>query len=415
MNNYYQNIDSGRLSVNVFTEDMGLPAQNATVNIAPADNPEGIIEQLITNSSGQTQEVTLPTPPVEFSMQQENELQPYRSYNMRVTMEGYKEVRINGVQLFPDTTAIQQVNLQPQTDTGVQGQDITVMPPVLWGDYPEKIPEDPVKPLPAPMNYIVLPNPVVPEYIIVHDGAPSNANAQNYWVPFKDYIKNVASCEIYSNWPEATIRANVLAILSFTLNRVYTEWYRSRGYDFTITNSTAYDHAFSYGRNIYQEISTVVDDIFTTFVTRPDIKQPLLTQYCDGKKVQCAGWMTQWGSKSLGDQGYNAVDILKNYYGSDIYLMQAEKVEGVPSSFPGENLQMGSTGPSVRTIQEQLNAISNNYPAIGKMAVDGIYGNATREAVEVFQGVFNLPATGIVDFATWYQISRIYVAVTKMA
>lgn len=409
-----QTIDNGRLGVNVYVNQIGLPAENATVNVTPSDNPASTLEQLTTNSSGRTDEITLPAPPLEFSMQPEQD-QPYRAYDVAVTLDGYKEVRVKGIQIFPDSTAIQNIRLEPLEESDSQGEDISIAPPVLWGNYPAKVPEDSVKPLPPPMNYIVLPDPVVPEYIIVHDGAPSDTNVANYWVPFKDYIKNVASCEIYSTWPDATIRANVLAILSFTLNRVYTEWYRSRGYSFTITNSTAYDQAFSYGRNIFQEISTIVEEMFTTFITKPNIKQPLFTQYCDGQRVKCPGWMSQWGSKYLGDQGYNSVNILKNYYGSEIYLMQAEKVEGVPSSFPGENLQMGSTGPNVRTIQEQLNAISDNYPAINKIIVDGVYGNNTRTAVETFQNVFGLPSSGIVDFATWYKISQIYVAVTNMA
>lgn len=413
-NGSVQTAGNGRLNVNVYMGAVGTPAENAIVKITSSDDPSGEMEQLVTNSSGRTEVITLPTPPTEFSMDPEQE-QPFRRYNIDVLLDGFKETIINGVQLFPDTTAIQEVRLEPITTSGIQQQEITIPPPVLWGDFPGKIPEAPVKPLPPPLNYIVLPNPVVPEFIIVHDGAPSDASAANYWVPFKDYIKNVASCEVYSNWPTETIRANILAILSFTLNRVYTEWYRSRGYEFTITSSTAYDHAFSYGRNIFQEISFIVDEIFTTFITKPDIKQPLLTQYCDGQNVTCPGWMTQWGSKSLGDQGYNAVDILKSYYGSEIYLMQAERVEGVPSSFPGEPLQMGSTGQSVRTIQEQLNAISNNYPAIGKLAVDGIYGNGTRLSVETFQDIFNLPSSGIVDFGTWYRISQIFVAVTQIA
>ncbi|MDR1664341.1 MAG: peptidoglycan-binding protein, partial [Clostridiales bacterium] len=192
-------------------------------------------------------------------------------------------------------------------------------------------------------------------------------------------------------------------------------WYRNRGYDFTITNSTQFDQAFTYGRNIFADISLVVDEIFNTYITKPGIRQPLFTQYCDGKKSQCPGWMTQWGSKALGDQGYTAMDILKNYYGWDIYLTEAEQVEGVPSSFGGKSLQVGSTGAAVRTIQEQLNAITNNFPALKKVAVDGAYGQSTLNAVEKFQSVFKLPATGMVDKATWYKISEIYVAVTELA
>ena len=251
--------------------------------------------------------------------------------------------------------------------------------------------------------------------MIVHDGHPTNVNAPKYWVPFKDYIKNVASSEVYANWPEETLKANILCIISFTLNRVFTEWYRNQGHDFTITSSTAVDQKYSHGRNIFTEISMVVDNLFNTYITRPGIRQPLFAQYCDGRRVSCPNWLSQWGSKYLGDQGYDAVSILRHYYGSDIYLANAPKVEGVPSSFPGTSLQTGSSGPNVRTIQEQLNTISNNFPAIPKVRVDGTFGEETRNAVLAFQRIFDLPQSGIVDFPTWYRISGIYVALARLA
>ncbi len=282
------------------------------------------------------------------------------------------------------------------------------------GDYPPKIPEMEIKPVPIPSNQVVLPQPVVPSIIVVHGGRPEDNTAPNYQVAFKDYIKNVASSEIYATWPRETLKANILAILSFTLNRVYTEWYRGKGYDFTITNSTAFDQAFTFGRNIFQEISDVVDEIFTTYISRPNIIQPLFTQYCDGKDINRDGWLSQWGSKDLGEWGYNALQILKNYYGYDIILKQAEKVEGVPMSFQGV-LKIGSTGEAVRTIQHQLNVISNNYPLIPKLIEDGVYGQRTAEAVKIFQQIFKLPANGEVNFPTWYSISDIFVAVSKLA
>jgi hypothetical protein len=198
------------------------------------------------------------------------------------------------------------------------------------------------------------------------------------------------------------------------MNRVYTEWYRNKGYDFTITNSTRFDQAFVYGRNIFTEISRVVDELFTNYITKPNIRQPLFAEYCDGKRVQCPTRLSQWGSKALGDQGYTAVNILKHYYGWETYLAQAEEVAGVPSSFTG-NLNMNSTGAAVKTVQTQLNAISNNYPALKKIAVDGVYGADTQNAVQKFQSIFNLPQTGLVDRRTWYRIGEVYVAVTKMA
>ncbi|MDR1531551.1 MAG: peptidoglycan-binding protein [Clostridiales bacterium] len=405
--------DQGRLQIGAFDLNQGRPAAGVTINVTTSDGM--VIDELVTDDSGQTAEIYLHTPPLSYSMEA-GQPRPYDEYGISASVEGYEPVRISGVQILPDCSARQDVYLQPAAAPG-ESATIRIPPPALWGSYPQKIPEDPAKELPAETGFVVLPDPVVPEYIVVHAGTPANTGAQNYFVPFKDYIKNVASCEIYANWPEETLKANVMAILSFTLNRVYTEWYRSRGYNFTITNSTAYDQAFAYGRNIFREISNVVDSMFTSFITRPGIRQPLLAQYCDGKRVNCEpdGWMSQWGSKELGDRGYGMDEILKSFYGYDIYFMQAKLVDGVPYSFSGNNLQMGSRGQDVRTIQEQLNAISNNYPAIKKIRVDGIFGDRTLEAVKKFQTVFQLPASGIVDFPTWYRISDIYVAVTRMA
>jgi len=404
---------SGRLQIGAFASDIGKPASNAMIRITPRGVKNQILDELITDRSGQTPIIDLAAPPLEFSMS--GEYKPYSEYDIQIMMEGYEPQIIEGVQILPATTAYQDIRLSPIVEHTSQSRIISIREHTLWGAFPPKIPEDEIKELPPSTGYVVLPDPVVPEFIIVHDGPPSDTSAPNYWIPFADYIKNVASCEIYSNWPQATITANILAILSFTLNRVYTEWYRGQGYYFTITSSTAYDHAFSYGRNIFSEISSEVDNIFTSFITRPGIRQPLLTQYCDGKNSTCPNWMTQWGSMALGDQGYSAIDILKNYYGYDIYLMQAQKVEGVPMSYPGTVLQMGSVGEPVRVIQEQLNAISNHYPAISKVRVDGIFGEQTRLAVETFQDIFRLSADGIVGFNTWYKLSHIYVSVTRMA
>jgi len=404
----------GRLKLGVFDINVGRPTSNAIVQITPRGMKNQIIEELITDSSGQTPVINLPAPPLEFSMESRVSI-PYSEYDVHILTEGFEPQTIEGVQILPNTTAYQDVRLRPITDYLWQTRVISIRDHTLWGIFPPKIAEDEVKELPPSTGYVVLPNPVIPEFVIVHDGRPEDISAPNYWVPFTDYIKNVASCEIFSNWPLSTITANVLAILSFTLNRIYTEWYRGKGYNFTITSSTAYDHAFTYGRNIYEEISTVVDNIFTSFITRPGIRQPLLTQYCDGKNVSCPDWMSQWGSKDLGDQGYTAIDILKRFYGYDVYLMQAEKVAGVPMSYPGTVLQTGSTGENVRVIQEQLNTISNNFPAIRKIRVDGIFGEETRNAVETFQNIFRLSSDGIVGFSTWYRISDIYTAVTRMA
>ena len=191
--------------------------------------------------------------------------------------------------------------------------------------------------------------------------------------------------------------------------------YRNKGFDFTITSSTAFDHKWIYGRNIFESISEVVDDVFENYLSRPNVKQPILTQYCDGQRVKCPNWMSQWGSKYLGDQGYSAIEILRYYYGSSMYINTAEEIAGIPLSWPGELLDIGTRGDKVEQIQDQLNAISNNYPRIPKIAVDGIYGERTQNAVRVFQEVFGLPETGVVDYRTWYKIQEIYVGVTRIA
>ncbi|MCG4529163.1 peptidoglycan-binding protein [Intestinimonas massiliensis] len=395
----------GYLQVNTFFQGVGSPAQGATVRVFNSDT-KSIVSESQTDAQGQVKNIALITPPIEYSLQY-GLPRPFNQYDVQVIYQDYQSAYISNVQLFPEQTAIQNVLLLPSYN------DIDIPYPTLWGTYPPKIPESEVKKLPLPTGQIVLPEPVVPSLITVHEGRPEDSSASNYTVGFKDYIKNVASCEIYSTWPREAIKANVFAILSFTLSRVYTEWYRGKGYGFTITNSTAFDQAFSFGRNIFDEISEVVDEIFTTYISRPDLVQPLFTQYCDGKRVKRAGWLSQWGSKELADQGLNALQILKTYYGSDIVLKQAKKVEGIPLSFTNV-LKIGSTGDAVKTIQQQLNTISNNYPLIKKVVVDGVYGASTAEAVRTFQQIFDLPETGEVNFPTWYSISNIFVAISKL-
>lgn len=407
----------GRLKVQCFKNGTYIPIEGGKAILVPSPGQQGESKEvtLTTNSSGESQIIELDAPPLEYSQQPTGQV-PYTLYDLRVDRDGFETLVIKGIQIYPEELAIQQCNLIEKDNRKSSRADIiNILPNTLIGNYPAKIPEEVDKPLPPPTSGVVLPRPEVPEYIIVHTGSPSNDSAPNYTVPYKDYIKNVASCEIYSTWPENTIRANVYAIISFTLNRIYTEWYRGKGKNFDITNSTAYDHAFTYGRNIYESIGVVVDDIFSTYIRRRGRKQPLLTQYCDGKNVQCPGWMTQWGSKELGDQGKTPYEILTTFYGSDIDLVTAEVVKGSPKSYPGYDLTIGSSGDEVQTIQDQLNRISQNYPLIPKSAVDGVYGSKTQEAVRVFQSVFNLPQTGVVDYSTWYRISDVYVGVTRIA
>ncbi len=406
-------LDTGTLKVSLRSTLGSIPIKSAQVAISYTGEPDSTIETLSTDSSGQTEAITLPTPPLEYSMSP-SENQPYSQYTLQINAEGYEPVSVSGVELFSGQEALADIDMVPNT-AGENPERFVIGPHTLFGDYPPKIPEEEVKP-PTESGEIVLSKVVVPEYIIVHDGPPSDSSASDYFVPFTDYIKNVASSEIYATWPASTIRANVLAILSFTLNRVYTEWYRNKGYDFTITSSTAYDHKWIPGRNYFESISIIVDELFTNYLSRPNVKQPILTQYCDGKQVQCLdrGWMTQWGSKYLGDQGYSPIEIIRYYYGNNIYINTAEQISGIPASYPGYDLTIGSSGSKVLQLQKQLNRIAQVYTNIPTVAEDGIYGNDTARAVSAFQRIFDLPISGVTDFPTWYAISRIYVAVTRI-
>lgn len=406
--------EKGSLQINVTSSINAFPVAEAEISISYTGVPESTLEKVMTDSSGQTESIELNAPPEEWSLDQENDRQPYSEYTLDISAPGFETVRISGTEILANTKAIQNVRMRP-SDQGREEENVFVIPAhTLYGDYPPKIAEEEIKPV-NETGEIVLSRVVVPEYIVVHDGSPRDSTATNYYVKYKDYIKNVASSEIYATWPENTIRANVLAIMSFTLNRVYTEWYRNKGYDFTITSSTAFDHKWIPERNIFESISQVVDELFADYLSRPNVRQPILTQYCDGQRVSCPNWMTQWGSKSLGDQGYSAIEILRYYYGDDMYINTAQEISGIPSSWPGYILEIGSSGQKVRQMQEQLNVIAGAYPAIPKVTVDGIYGPATEASVRKFQQVFNLPVTGTVDYRTWYKISEIYVGVSRIA
>ena len=255
--------------------------------------------------------------------------------------------------------------------------------------------------------------PYIPQRITVHLGPP-DSDAENVTVSFVDYVKNVASSEIYPTWEESALRANILAIVSFALNRVYTEFYRSRGYDFDITNSTAYDQYFVNGRSYFDNVARLVDELFNDYLRRPGFVEPLAAKFCNGTTATCEG-LSQWGSQNLARQGYNSTQILRSYYGN-VEIVNNAPVQGITSSYPGTPLRRGTSGPSVVTIQTELNRISQSYPAIPKISpVDGIFGAQTEASVRRFQEIFDLEPDGIVGSATWYALVRIYVAVTSLA
>ena len=405
-------IDKGKMRINVYDKQQGTPLADARISLAYTGNPERIINEITTDSEGAVNLDDLLTPPVEYSMEP-GENQPFSEYTIDVTADGYEEINISGIDVSSGETSIQNVYLN-EDNREIPENNIVIPVNTLYGSYPAKIPETEIKPV-RQSGEIVLSRVVIPETIVVHDGVPTDSTALDYYVRYKDYIKNVASSEIYSTWPRQTLEANILAIMSFTLNRVYTEWYRNQNYNFTITSSTAFDHKWVNGRNIFESISQVVDEIFDNYLSRPNVKQPILTQYCDGKKSSCPDWMTQWGSKYLGDQGYSSIDILRYYYGDNMYINTAEQIQGIPSSWPGADLDIGSSGQKVRQLQEQLNLIGDYYTAIPALTVDGIYGERTAEAVRQFQRINNMPQTGVVDFPTWYRISDRYVRLSGIA
>lgn len=256
--------------------------------------------------------------------------------------------------------------------------------------------------------------PVIPESITVHLGLP-NSNGENIEVPFIDYIKNVASSEIYPTWPENAIRANVYAQISYALNRIYTEWYPSQGYDFDITNTTQFDQAYQPGRSIEENISRIVDELFNDYVRKIDSVEPFFTQYCNGTTSTCPG-LSQWGTVSLAEQGLTPIEILQYYFGDDIIIITNAPVENIGESYPGVPLKLGMAGNDIKLIQSQLNRIRRNFPAIPHITyTDGVYGVETENAVSTFQSIFQLTPTGVIDKATWYEIKKKYNAVKKLS
>ncbi len=428
-----QNNDSsfGLLKVHVLSAFSQRPVADAHIQVFPEEDSGStltgddsgdaaagnhstvVLAEVDTDLTGQTESLRLPAPPVSYSLEP-GEPRPYARYQLTVTAEGYEPLTIDGLEILAETESLQTVALRPLDSPPYPFDPIIITDNTLYGDFPAKISEPETKEL-TEGGEIVLSRVVVPETIVVHDGVPSDRTAQDFFVPYRDYIKNVACSEIYATWNPAAIRANVLVILSFTLNRVYTEWYRNKGYDFTITSSTAYDQKWTYGQNIFQSISDIVDELFTAYLSRPNVKQPILTQYCDGRRVSCPNWLSQWGSQSLAESGYSAIQILRYYYGESLYINTAEEISGIPYSWPGSDLSVGSTGQKVMQLQEQLNTIAGAYPAIPTIAVDGIYGSATQNAVRAFQSVFGLPTTGVTDYSTWFKISQIFVGVSGIA
>ena len=403
---------TGKLQIQVTSQLRAAPVEDAVIDISSTGEPDQILEEVRTDSVGQTDTLELEAPPEEYSLSP-GEMQPYSEYNFRITAPGYEPLTISGAEILANQLALQDIRLKPLA--GPEAYDNVVIPAhTLYGDYPPKIAEAEIKPL-SQSGEIVLSRVVIPEFIVVHDGAPTDSTAGDYYVRYRDYIKNVASSEIYATWPDAAIRANILAIISFALNRVYTEFYRSRGYDFDITSSTAIDQKFINGRNIFENVGRLVDELFNTYLRRQGFVEPLAAKFCNGTTVTCDG-LSQWGSQELAQQGLSSVEILRRYYGEDIEIVRNAPMRGYAPSYGGTPLRRGSRGPQVVQLQVMLNRIGQNYPAIPRVAsVDGIFGTQTENAVLAAQRIFNLDPDGIVGKGTWYQLVRLYVAVTELS
>lgn len=397
---------TGRLQVRVTTQII-LPLKNVQILITEADT-QLLLEQktVYTDENGVTEFIELETVAKQFSLDENYQGLPYRTYNLFVYADGFIQAEALGINIFDGQDTYQWIDLLARPVNF--GNDFELdsrkeQPHKLYnGEGHEKEGQQ-----------RVLERVVIPENITVHLGAP-NASARNVTVPFRTYLKSVAASEIYPTWPQQALRANIYAQISFVLNRIFTEWYPSRGFDFNITNSPSYDQKYVHNRSTFESTDAIVEEIFNEYLVKPGRIDPFFAEYCDGKSVSCKG-MSQWGSKADAERGMSAISILRKYYGNDIRITESNNIAPIPVSYPGTPLRDGSTGNSVRVLQAQLNRIANDYPSIGKVNVDGNFGPSTTAAVRRFQQIFDLTADGVVGKRTWYKVSYIYVSVKKLA
>ncbi|MDE6529852.1 MAG: LysM peptidoglycan-binding domain-containing protein [Lachnospiraceae bacterium] len=397
----------GYLSIQARTANDAVPLDGVSVKVL--DDEGNTLYTLTTDENGETQTVPLETIDKSFSQNPYYSGNPYNNYNVLAQAAGFNNLYVSNIPIFDGETAMLPLALIPMQELqrSPAQAEINIGGPAI--SMPVRRNQEGSVSSPYVLRQVVIPNPIT-----VHLGAP-NASASNVQVSFPDYVKNVASSEIYPTWPEAALTANIYAIITFALNRVYTEWYRSRGYSFDITNSTAYDQYFVYGRPIYDSISRIVDRIFNEYVRRQGQNAPYFTSFCNGTTSTCNG-LSQWGTVTLADRGLTPIQILRSYYPNDIEIAETNIVTGVLSSYPGSPLKTGSTGLNVQTIQTYLNRIRRNYPAIPAITDEtGTFGNSTKNAVAKFQSIFGLQSDGIVGKSTWYKLSSLYSSVTRLA
>ena len=398
--------NTGTLRIQTFAARQSAPVEGVTVAV----QGDGFTLHCITDATGSVADIPVEAPACTLSLDEDNTIRPYAVVSLTAAKSGYRTVRIEGIQIFAGQITLAQPAMIPVTE---EGKDIP--------DAPIVIPPHPLfagsggsgaQPV-ENCTPRVLDKVIIPKNITVHLGKPA-ASARNVTVSFRDYIANVASSEVYPTWPEQALRANIHCQISLALNRIYTEWYPSKGYTFNITNSTSYDQYYVHGRTVFDVMVKITDDIFNTYLRKRGTVNPYYSEYCDGKSVTCPG-LKQWGTVTLANQGRTALQILKYYYGNDIEIVRTNNIQSIPQSYPGSPIRQGDSGTAVFTLQRQLNRITKDYPFLGKLTVDGVFGSRMAATVRAFQKQFNLTADGMVGRQTWYKISYIYVSVKDLA
>ena len=398
---------TGILRIQAFAARQSSPVEGVVITLSG----DGFTAHLTTDAEGNAGDYTISTPDCTYSLNEDNTtVLPYAVCSLTAAKSGYRTVRIQGIQIFAGQVTLAQPEMIPETEEGrdVPNEPIVIPTHSLFSGDGGSCPEPTKNCVPRVLDRVI-----IPKNITVHLGRPA-ASAQNVTVSFRKYIANVASSEVYPTWPEQALRANIHCQISLALNRIYTEWYPSKGYSFNITNSTSYDQYYVHGRTVFEVMTKLTDDIFNTYIRKTGTVNPYYSEYCDGKSVTCPG-LKQWGTVTLANQGRNALQILKYYYGNDIEIVRTNNIQSIPQSYPGSPLRQGFTGSAVFTLQRQLNRITKDYPFLGLLTVDGIFGSKMTTTVKAFQKQFNLTADGVVGRSTWYKISYIYVSVKDLA
>ncbi len=398
---------TGILRIQAFAARQSSPVEGVVITLSG----DGFTAHLTTDAEGNAGDYTISTPDCTYSLNEDNTtVLPYAVCSLTAAKSGYRTVRIQGIQIFAGQVTLAQPEMIPETEEGrdIPNEPIVIPTHSLFSGDSGSCPEPTENCVPRVLDRVI-----IPKNITVHLGRPA-ASAKNVTVSFRNYIANVASSEVYPTWPEQALRANIHCQISLALNRIYTEWYPSKGYNFNITNSTSYDQYYVHGRTVFEVMTKLTDDIFNTYIRKTGTVNPYYSEYCDGKSVTCPG-LKQWGTVTLANQGRNALQILKYYYGNDIEIVRTNNIQSIPQSYPGSPLRQGSTGSAVFTLQRQLNRITKDYPFLGLLTVDGIFGSKMTATVKAFQKQFNLTADGVVGRSTWYKISYIYVSVKDLA